>query len=123
MGQFFSAENPPEEKITYKHDELITINDGQVTFRQVGRNLQGRALQVLYETYAAGGDTGDKMLSHQSEEAGIVIKGRIELTVGEQIKILSAGDAYYFNSRIPHRFRNVEEQDCEIVSVCTPPSF
>ena len=78
---------------------------------------------MLHETYAAGGDTGEPMLSHQSEEAGIIIKGIIELTVGDQVHRLSAGDAYYFNSRIPHRFRNLDEDDCEIVSVCTPPSF
>tara|TARA_R110002094_G_scaffold18644_5_gene30177 strand:- start:1397 stop:1939 length:543 start_codon:yes stop_codon:yes gene_type:complete len=123
MGRFFSLEDLPEEKIVYKQDELVTINDGQVTFRQVGRNLQGRALQMLHETYAAGGDTGEPMLSHQSEEAGIIIKGIIELTVGDQVHRLSAGDAYYFNSRIPHRFRNLDQEDCEIVSVCTPPSF
>ena len=42
---------------------------------------------------------------------------------GEQVQVLSAGDAYRFNSRIPHRFRNVGNEDCIIVSACTPPSF
>jgi len=37
--------------------------------------------------------------------------------------VLEAGDAYYFDSRQPHRFRNVHDQECELISVCTPPSF
>jgi mannose-6-phosphate isomerase-like protein (cupin superfamily) len=36
---------------------------------------------------------------------------------------LEPGDAYYFDSRLPHRFRNVGEEECEVVSACTPPSF
>jgi mannose-6-phosphate isomerase-like protein (cupin superfamily) len=63
------------------------------------------------------------MLSHHGEEAGVVVRGRIELTIGSQTKVLSAGDAYYFDSRLPHRFRNLDAETCEIVSVCTPPSF
>ena len=37
--------------------------------------------------------------------------------------ILGAGDGYYFDSTLPHRFRNLGEEECEIVSVCTPPTF
>jgi mannose-6-phosphate isomerase-like protein (cupin superfamily) len=37
--------------------------------------------------------------------------------------VLGPGDAYYFDSRTPHRFRNVGEEECEVVSVNSPPSF
>jgi mannose-6-phosphate isomerase-like protein (cupin superfamily) len=43
--------------------------------------------------------------------------------VGDQRRVLGPGDAYYFDSRLPHRFRNIGEEVCEIVSACTPPSF
>jgi mannose-6-phosphate isomerase-like protein (cupin superfamily) len=45
------------------------------------------------------------------------------VTVGNQVETLRAGDAYLFDSRIPHRFRNTSEEPCIIVSACTPPSF
>jgi mannose-6-phosphate isomerase-like protein (cupin superfamily) len=51
------------------------------------------------------------------------LSGRLEVTVGEQVQTLSAGDAYLFNSRTPHRFRNTGSEDCVLVSACTPPSF
>jgi quercetin dioxygenase-like cupin family protein len=63
------------------------------------------------------------MLSHKGEEGGVVIAGRIELTVGGQARILETGDAYYFASAVPHRFRNVSEEPCEIISASTPPTF
>ena len=63
------------------------------------------------------------MLRHASEEGGVVQRGRLEVTVGDQRRVLGPGDAYYFNSRLPHRFRTVGEEVCEVVSACTPPSF
>jgi len=36
-----------------------------------------------------------------------VVEGELELTVGEEVRILKAGEAYLFDSRIPHRFRNI----------------
>ena len=47
----------------------------------------------------------------------------IELTVNGQIYLLGPGDAYYFDSRLPHRFRNTGKETCRLVSACTPPSF
>jgi mannose-6-phosphate isomerase-like protein (cupin superfamily) len=33
------------------------------------------------------------------------------------------GDAYYFKSSVPHRFRNLGREECEIVSASSPPTF
>jgi quercetin dioxygenase-like cupin family protein len=63
------------------------------------------------------------MLRHEGEEGGVVVRGEIELTVGDATRVLRAGDAYAFKSGIPHRFRNLGREACEIVSACTPPSF
>lgn len=86
-------------------------------------NASTRALQILDETYPPNADTGPELLSHAGEEAGIVIQGQIEITVGEQVKVLGPGDGYLFDSRQPHRFRNVGDVVCKIVSACTPPTF
>ena len=83
----------------------------------------GRQLTLLHERYAAGAATGEEMLAHRGEEAGVVIRGRIELTVGGAARVLGPGEAYYFASQLPHRFRNVGREACEIISACTPPTF
>ena len=43
--------------------------------------------------------------------------------VGDQVRVLGPGDAYYFDSRTPHRFRNVGAEECEVVTANSPPSF
>lgn len=121
LAEFFALDMPPREQIFFQASELVELTKGKVSFRQVGGDLRGRNLQILHERYAPGADTGKSMLRHESEEGGIVLRGLIEITVSDQRRILGPGDAYYFDSRLPHRFRNVGEQECEIISACTPP--
>jgi mannose-6-phosphate isomerase-like protein (cupin superfamily) len=77
----------------------------------------------VHERYRPGAQSGKHMLSHQGEEAGVVIKGRLGLEVEGRRYELGPGDAYFFDSRKPHAFRNLGESDLILVSACTPPSF
>lgn len=123
LAEFFGLESEEEEKVFFQSDELTEIAGGKLSLRQIGHDLRDRALQVLHETYQPGADTGRTMMRHDGEEAGIVVRGQIEITVGEVRRILGPGDGYYYDSRLPHRFRNLGSEPCEIVSVCTPPNF
>lgn len=120
LTDFFALETPAEYKIFFQSEELVPITQGAVHYRQVG-DMRYHNLQILHERYTPGADTGRSMLQHESEEGGIVLEGTLELTVGERKTILKAGDAYLFDSRQPHRFRNIGKVDCVIVSACTPP--
>lgn len=124
LGEFFSAEDGAgQRQVFYARDELHLLAEGRITLRQVGANLRGRALQVIMGEYRPGSDTGTQSYSHEGEEAGIVVKGRIEMTVGGQTRILGPGDAYYFESATPHRVRNTGRETCLVIGACTPPSF
>ncbi len=123
LGEFFSNEQEPREQRFFRADELTKYGSGDVVFQQVGASVPGRKLQILRERYRPASDTGDTMLGHPGEEGGIVLQGQIEVTVGDETAVLGVGDAYYFDSSIPHRFRNPGDEECEIISVCTPPTF
>ncbi len=123
LGEFFDGEGCAQEKHFFRAEELIEHGSGNVFFRQIGAGVPGHQLQLLRERYLPQGDTGEEMLGHAGEEGGIVVSGEIEVTVGDDVAVLSTGDAYYFDSNIPHRFRNLGAEECEIISVCTPPTF
>jgi len=123
LAEFFETGQPERTAYFFRADELVEIGGGPISYRQVGRSLQGKALQLLHERLQPGADTGAAMLRHAGEEGGVVVRGEIELTVGTATRVLRTGDAYAFPSSIPHRFRNLGREACEIVSACTPPSF
>lgn len=123
LSEFFAFEPEPEQTIFYQADELPDLGKGKLSLRRVGYSQFGRAMTILHERYEPGADTGRVMYQHEGEEGGVVVSGRIEITVGEERRILGAGDAYYFDSRRPHRFRQIGTEPCVIVSACTPPTF
>jgi transcriptional regulator with XRE-family HTH domain len=123
LAEFFAIEPERPRKAFYAADDLVEIGKGPVSYRQVGDHLFGRSLQILRERYEPGADTGKIPLVHDGEEGGIVLSGRLEVTVEDERKVLGPGDAYYFESRRPHRFRCVGPVPCEVVSACTPPTF
>ena len=123
LAEFFSLVPADTHKSFYHSDELTEIGKGSISYRQVGSNLVGQALQILKERYEPGSDTGRVPLVHDGEEGGVIIRGRLEVSVGDERHILGPGDAYYFNSSRPHRFRCVGPSPCEVISACTPPTF
>ncbi|HET7313947.1 cupin domain-containing protein [Salinisphaera sp.] len=124
MSAFFSDPLPDASPVVFRADELVELANGvSLSYRQVGRNLGGSAMMILHERYAPGADTGEPPYQHAAEEGGVVVAGRLELTVDGEVSILEAGDAYYFDSRRPHRMRNPFDELCVVVSAVTPPTF
>jgi mannose-6-phosphate isomerase-like protein (cupin superfamily) len=123
IAEFFTLDLSASPQVFYRSDELTDLGDGSVALRLVAARRANRAMSVMHERYAPGADTGADMLRHEGEEGGVVVRGRVELTVGGETRVLGPGDAYYFTSAIPHRFRNTGSEPCEIVSASTPPTF
>ncbi|GAA6177147.1 cupin domain-containing protein [Sulfitobacter pacificus] len=130
MSEFFEPDVIEQTQVFFTPGDLRDLTSqlyqGQdakrtmLTLKQVG-DAKTHGLQILHERYEAGADTGDDLIEHEASEGGIVIAGELEVTVGNEVRVLKAGDAYLFNSRQPHRFRNISDRAAEVVSACTPP--
>ncbi len=123
IGEFLSMDVAESKKVFFAADELSEIGGKNISYRQVGSDLSEHQLQINHECYQPGSDTGRSRLKHVGEEGGVIISGRLEITVGDETRVLGPGDAYLFNSEIPHRFRNPGKEACIVVSACTPPNF
>jgi transcriptional regulator with XRE-family HTH domain len=121
LAEFFTLDEGSAPQMFFTAEELAEVGNEQVSQRLVAAQRSGRQLSIVHERYAPGSATGDEMLAHRGEEGGLVVRGRIELTIGGSARVLGPGDAYYFASQLPHRFRNVGREVCEIVSCVTPP--
>lgn len=125
MVEFFSDEGQEvsDTPVVYRHKDLLDLSMQDVQFKLVGKSYGKRAMAFLEEIYAPGSDTGEDMLAHVGEEAGIVIEGRLEVTVNDAVYVLEPGDSYYFDSTRTHRFRNPFDEPCKIISATTPANF
>lgn len=109
MSDFFGDKARDEHQYFFPKDELVDIGSGGIEYLQISHDLKGRAIQLIMERYAPGSDTGSTKITHEGEEGGFIISGRLEVSVGTHQRTLRAGDAYYFPSSLPHKFKNVGE--------------
>ncbi len=123
LAEFFTLDLAQAPQVFFGRDELTDLGSDSVSLRLVAARRPGRAMAILHERYAPASDTGEEMITHKGEEGGVVVRGCVELTVGAASRVLNAGDAYYFSSSVPHRFRNPGREECEIISASTPPTF
>lgn len=107
----------------YRAADFVEIGQANsISYRVIGINHPNRQILMLHETYVPGADTG-AAVAHSAQEAGMVLRGAVEITVGDQTRVLEAGDGYYFDSREQHRFRNLTGGPSEILSAITPPTY
>jgi transcriptional regulator with XRE-family HTH domain len=69
------------------------------------------------------GNADEEWYSHVGEERGFVLEGRYEVSVGDQVFVLEAGDSIYYPSHLPHKTRVLGDQPVKTIWVITPPSF
>jgi transcriptional regulator with XRE-family HTH domain len=68
-----------------------------------------RFADFLYVIYDIGGSSnqGDRFIRHSGREYGLVLSGKLEVTVGFDTHVLGPGDSISFDSTMPHCLRNV----------------
>lgn len=123
LGYFFSFDLKDADKVFFRQKEHRDVGASGVSYFLIAGERQNRKIQMLLEEYGPGTDSGRSELSHKGEECAVVISGQLEVTVNGETAVLGPGDAYYFDSELPHRFRNTGETQCVVVSACTPSTF
>jgi quercetin dioxygenase-like cupin family protein len=58
---------------------------------------------------------------HEGEEFDYVLSGRVQVTVGDHVNTLAAGDCLHFNSGIPHKLRSISDERVELLVVIYTP--
>ncbi len=125
LGDFFThgVEPAAERSPFYVPAAQPDLGSADLHYFLIGQQHPARQMCILREVMPPGADTGEDLLRHAGEEGGVVVQGQVEVTVGEQVRVLGPGDGYYFDSPTPHRFRNVGDDPAIIVSASTPPTF
>ena len=81
------------------------------------------ALEVVWVETPPGYDTSATPYTHNGEEFGLVIEGRVTVHVGGVSHDLGEGDSIRYDSSVPHWYSNPGPETCRAVWVITPPTW
>ncbi|MDQ7830348.1 MAG: XRE family transcriptional regulator [Desulfovibrionaceae bacterium] len=54
---------------------------------------------------------------HLGEEFVYMLRGRLEIRLGDEVVVMGPGDCLYFDSRTPHAMRGLDGQEAEFLDV------
>lgn len=113
-------------------DRVVTTEAQRKAFKQAGQGVQMyllsdpnpyKQMQPLLMKLGDSAASGESSYSHYGQEFVLVLKGSLEMTLGDKNYKLKKGDSIYFNSSTPHSFKNLFKGETEALWVVTPPSF
>lgn len=127
IGWMFE-ESPRDEGIVFRKGERPVIaldpkrrGEGISLERVIPAN-DGHLLQCNIHHIEPGGRSAGP-IEHDGEEVGLVLTGRVELSVDGRAIDLNAGDAFVFRSNLAHSYRNPSDEPASIFWVNTPATF
>jgi transcriptional regulator with XRE-family HTH domain len=75
-----------------------------------------RSMDLCRATIEPGGSTGSELfVTGQGEQIGVVLKGSLELWVGDRVVLLNEGDSFCYASSTPRRWRNPGSRTTEVI--------
>jgi transcriptional regulator with XRE-family HTH domain len=91
-----------------------------VTFYLLTPTRKDLSIEFKCNVYEKGGTSGH-FHTHQGEERGIVLEGRLEVIYDDDTYILEAGDSIYIDSTKPHTMKNAYDGRTITIWVDSPP--
>jgi len=95
-----------------------TDNYAYTPLSSEGSNKHLKAFKIVVE---AGKKHGGVGFRHEGEEFVYVLKGTVEVEVGENVNSLKTGDSLHFNSGVKHDLRNIGKEDAELIVIVYAP--
>jgi transcriptional regulator with XRE-family HTH domain len=104
------VELPEVSRLAGTGNTMILSEQPKVVLKALSSGIPGGRLKFYMLVAHPGNKDGKETMvthSHEGDECGLVLSGRIEVKVGDEILTLKQGDSIHFNGNRLHGIRNV----------------
>ncbi len=95
----------------------IRIEDSQVTYSLLSGPMPDRTLEALIAEFPPHYE--HPLITHQGEEFGYILEGKIILQIEDEEFSLEPGDSFHIRSSRPHTVRNPSDRPAKVLWVLT----
>ena len=116
---FFNPQEPSSRLVSPDNRKVLPAGRGvQMELLAWGNTIMEPHLFRI----APSASSGDSY-AHDGEEFLYVLRGELQISVGQQEHRLKVGDSFYFESSEPHHWVNPGRVETYVLWVNTPPTF
>jgi transcriptional regulator with XRE-family HTH domain len=121
MADFFALPSSQNNVLFNDAADLAVVTRGEADLRVLAAERRDKSLQMFIERYQPGAGTGDEPITHDGETAAVILRGTIEVRVGDAVRILRRGGGYHIIGKQPYMLRNIGKTVAVVACACTPP--
>src|SRR4030043_85005 len=118
-GSFLSAEE--QEALVKRRRESFFKRTQAYSYKTLTPDAQTKHMKAFLVTIDPKQDHRMVDYKHEGEEFLYVLKGHVEVMVGESQNLLKKGETLHFNSGITHKLRNVSDEEAKLLVVIYTP--
>ncbi len=127
IGHLMESDSTNTEVVTRKGSRpILKLEDNQVgegsQIEWLISQTNMQLLQASIHIVVPGAGTKG-VITHEGEEMGYVLEGSLSVEIGDETYEVKEGDSFYFQSHIPHGYKNNSEKVARILWATTPPTF
>ena len=123
MGYFISGDEEKPYTVVRHHDRKMVSRYNSKKERQYGYEFESlapykkdRHMEPFLVTLEPA-ETEHQRSAHDGQEFIFVLKGKMEVRLGEEIHILEPGDSIYYDSTVPHLVKCHGQEATKILAV------
>lgn len=114
LNQNVEAAPPHSDFVLRRADRpRIVVGESRLV-KELLSPRKDRNLRFMFITLPPGGISEDVIMG-QGEKGGLVVEGRVQLTVGQEASDLGEGDSFQFPSSLPHSLSNPHAEPARVV--------
>lgn len=113
--------SPLSRKITFRREERKRIDSPESVRLEMLVDESEAQMEPILGTFQPGARYKE-LIQHGGEEFAIVVKGEFRFELGETTHHLREGDCVYFPGEESHGWKNLSDEEAELLMVITPPS-
>jgi len=117
-SNFFLKE---QEASSEERAEAYTKRTNNYAYTPLTPNAENKHLKAFLIVVEAQQPHDGVGFQHEGEEFVYVLKGEVQIQVGDNINALKPGDSLHFNSGIKHDLKNTGDIDAELIVVVYSP--
>ena len=110
----------PAEAVERRAKEVSKRTD-HYSYQVLTPESTDKHLKGFLVTIEPAKDLENASYQHEGEEFQFVLKGQVEVTVGDNVSQLRKGDVLHFNSNLVHTLKNTGDEPCELLVVLFTP--
>lgn len=119
---FLLERDGPSPVVRRDQRRHLTLPDSNITYQLLTPNVNRKMGMILATLDPEDGEVPLVHYRH-TEECIFVLEGELEITLGNELHHLEAGDAVYFDGPMLQRMQACGDTQVKYISVITPPIF